>query len=83
MSTGVHGEDEAEVYRELCQVVEEWVAIHETDGAPLPPATAGKDYSGKFMLRTGEALHKELAIRALREGMSLNSYCVKQLREGG
>jgi len=36
-----HGPDNVEVYRELCQVVAEWVEIAERDGMPLPPATAG------------------------------------------
>lgn len=27
MLGGVHGDDEAKVYRELCQTVEEWIAI--------------------------------------------------------
>jgi predicted RNase H-like HicB family nuclease len=36
-----HGLDEVEVYRELCQVVTEWVEIAERDGTPLPPPTAG------------------------------------------
>ena len=32
-----HGPDEAEVYRELCQIVEEWIEICKKDGTPLPP----------------------------------------------
>ena len=36
-----HGPDEVEVYRELCEIVSEWVEIAERDGTPLPPATAG------------------------------------------
>jgi predicted RNase H-like HicB family nuclease len=36
-----HGLYEVEVYRELCQVVAEWVEMAERDGTPLPPATAG------------------------------------------
>jgi predicted HicB family RNase H-like nuclease len=82
MLGGIHGDDEAKVYAELCQVAEEWIAIHEQDGAPLPPATAGRDYSGKFVVRVGKNLHRELAIHALRERVSLNSYCAKVLREG-
>lgn len=82
MLGGVHGDDEAKVYTELCQVAEEWIAIHEQDGTPLPPATAGRDYSGKFVVRVGKDLHRELAVRALRDGVSLNSYCAKVLREG-
>jgi predicted HicB family RNase H-like nuclease len=82
MLGGIHGRDEAEVYAELCEAVEEWIAIHRQDGTPLPPATAGRDYSGKFVVRVGRDLHKELAIHALRKGVSLNSYCAKVLREG-
>jgi len=55
MLGGVHGDDEAQVYAELCQAVEEWIAIHAQDGLPLPPATAGKDYSGKFVVRVGDS----------------------------
>jgi len=80
MLGGVHGDDEAKVYRDLCQVVDEWVQIHGEDGEPLPEPTAGKDYSGRFVLRVGKDLHKELAIEALRAGESLNTYCVKRLR---
>ena len=79
---GVHGDDEAKVYAELCQVVEEWMAIHAQDGTSLPAPTAGKDYSGKFVVRVGKELHQELVVHALREGVSLNSYCTKVLREG-
>jgi predicted HicB family RNase H-like nuclease len=82
MLGGVHGDDEAKVYKQLCQVVEEWIRIHEEDGEPLPEETAGKEYSGKFVLRVGKELHKELAIQALRRGESLNSYCARALRQG-
>ncbi|MFG1690534.1 toxin-antitoxin system HicB family antitoxin [Gemmatimonadota bacterium] len=46
-------------------------------------ASAGKDYSGKFVVRVGKELHKTLVVKALREGVSLNSYCVHLLREPG
>ncbi len=39
---GVHGADERAVFDELCQVVEEAVALYLADGKPLPPATAGR-----------------------------------------
>lgn len=81
MLGGVHGDNEARVYKELCQAVDEWIRIHEQDGDPLPPATAGKDYSGKFVVRVGRDLHRQLAVQALRAGQSLNAYCVRMLRE--
>ena len=81
MLGGIHGEDEAKVYKELCQAVEEWIEIYQEDKEPLPESTAGKEYSGKFVVRVGRDLHKALAIDALRHGESLNSYCVNKLRE--
>ncbi len=79
MLGGVHGENEAEVYKELCDVVEEWIEVYKKDGEELPETTAGKDYSGRFVLRVGKDIHKELAISALREGESLNSFCLNKL----
>lgn len=38
-----HGPDETEVYRELCEIVDEWIEILVRDGKPLPPPTAGKN----------------------------------------
>ena len=77
---GVHGKNEKKVYERLCQLVEEWIEIYKEDGAPLPSATAGKRYSGKFNLRVGEALHERLVLESLKGSESLNSYCAKVLK---
>jgi predicted RNase H-like HicB family nuclease len=37
-----HGNDEAQVYAELCEIVDEWIEILKKEGKPLPPSTAGK-----------------------------------------
>lgn len=79
MSGGVHGGTESKVFKELCQAVDEWIKIYEKDGEALPPATAGREYSGKFVLRVSKALHKKIAIEAMRAGRSLNSYCAALL----
>ena len=81
MLGGVHGDDEAKVYKMLCDTVDEWIAIYQQDNTPLPEATAGKEYSGKFVVRVGKELHKSLAIGALRYGESLNEHCVQLLKE--
>ena len=83
MFGGVHGSSESKVYKELCEVVEEWIRLSEKDRTPLPESTAGKHFSGKFVLRVGEDTHKALSIRALQKGESLNSYCKKVLEEAG
>jgi predicted RNase H-like HicB family nuclease len=38
-----HGPNEADVYRELCSIVEEWLENARQDGRPLPAPTAGKN----------------------------------------
>lgn len=38
-----HGDDEAAVYAELCQIVEEWIETMKRDGKPLPEPTVGKN----------------------------------------
>ena len=81
MMGGIHGEEEATVYKELCDVVEEWIDIYKEDDESLPIATAGKKYSGKFNLRVGVGLHEQLSIDALMAGESLNSYCIKKLQQ--
>jgi predicted RNase H-like HicB family nuclease len=43
-----HGADEVEVYRQLCEIVSEWLELAERDGTPLPPATAGTKVAQKI-----------------------------------
>ena len=69
---GIHGDNEADVYRQLCEAAEEWVDIIEGDGKALPPPTSGKTYSGKFIVRIGPELHQRAALKALARGESLN-----------
>ncbi|KOR31823.1 pilus assembly protein HicB [Achromatium sp. WMS3] len=42
---GCHGENEQEVFVELCQIVEEAIDLYREDNKPLPPPTSGKDYA--------------------------------------
>jgi len=83
MFGGVHGDSETKVYQELCQAVEEWIELSEKGEFRLPEETAGKEYSGKFVLRVGSEAHKALSIRALQRGESLNTYVKKVLEESG
>jgi predicted HicB family RNase H-like nuclease len=75
-----HGDDELEVYRELCEICDEWIEIYKKEGRSLPPPT-NKTYSGKFVLRTGSELHQVLSLKALNEGESLNSFTVKAIKK--
>ena len=79
MAGGVHGNDEARVYAELCQAVEEMLELIHADGYAPPEPLSGKKFSGKFVLRVEPAIHRRLAAKALAAGESLNSYCAKAL----
>lgn len=45
---GCHGNDEKQVFDELCQIVEEAIAIYHKEGKPLPPQTSGRDFANKM-----------------------------------
>jgi predicted HicB family RNase H-like nuclease len=78
---GVHGDDEAKVYRELCDVTEEWIEILEKGGKPLPEPTAGRKFSGRFVVRVDPETHQSAALRAAASGLSLNQYVASALRQ--
>jgi predicted RNase H-like HicB family nuclease len=45
---GCHGSDERAVFDELCEIVDEVVALYLEDGRTLPPATAGADLANRL-----------------------------------
>jgi len=47
----VHGHVEAKVYKELCDVVAEWIINIEKRGEPLPAPSAGQGSIHKRILR--------------------------------
>jgi antitoxin HicB len=61
-----------------------WItAMHDAGRTvPLPGAEPGTRYSGRWVLRTPRSLHRSLADRARREGVSLNTLAVALLAEG-
>jgi predicted RNase H-like HicB family nuclease len=45
---GCHGDDEKRVFEELCQIVEEVIALYRKDNKPFPPPTSGRDFVNKM-----------------------------------
>ena len=45
---GCHGDDEKEVFVQLCKVVDEAIILYRKEGKPLPPPTSGRDYANKL-----------------------------------
>ena len=46
---GCHGDDERQVFDQLCQIVEETIDLYHQDGKPLPPPTSGRDIANKVL----------------------------------
>ena len=46
---GCHGDDERQVFEQLCQIVEETIDLYNQDGKPLPPPTSGHDIANKML----------------------------------
>lgn len=44
-----HGDDEVEVYRQLCEIVAEWIEIAKRDNKTLPPPTAGTKFFERLL----------------------------------
>ncbi|MCC6389415.1 MAG: hypothetical protein IT167_02335 [Bryobacterales bacterium] len=44
---GCHGDNELEVFEQLCAAVEEVIDLYKRDGKPLPAPTSGRDYATK------------------------------------
>lgn len=54
------------------KVVADVVREMESGGEPVPEPLATKAYSGKFLVRVPEEVHRRLAIQAAESGVSLN-----------
>jgi predicted HicB family RNase H-like nuclease len=54
------------------KVVAEVVADLQASGEPVPVALAEKSYSGEFRVRIPPLLHRNLALMAAEQGVSLN-----------
>jgi predicted HicB family RNase H-like nuclease len=44
------------------------------EGKPLPAPSAGKSYSGKFLVRVSPEIHQKAALKAQARGESLNQF---------
>jgi predicted HicB family RNase H-like nuclease len=70
---------QVEALQGLEDLLREVITDMEEQGEEVPQPFAERSYSGKFNLRVGESLHRELAIQAAEDGMSLNQYVLRKL----
>ena len=58
-----------------------WISVKLEYGHPVPEPIASDDYSGKFIVRVPKSLHERLALKAKKEGISLNQYVLFKLSQ--
>ncbi|MBE0711098.1 MAG: type II toxin-antitoxin system HicB family antitoxin [Candidatus Aminicenantes bacterium] len=54
------------------KIVNDAVTDMRDNGETVPPPLSGKSFSGRFIVRLPPEVHRDLAIKAAEEGISLN-----------
>ncbi|MDY3125102.1 toxin-antitoxin system HicB family antitoxin [Bifidobacterium mongoliense] len=65
--------------RGLRTVVDEVVADMQENGEEVPEPLENKEYSGKFVLRLTPGEHKQLALQAAEQHVSLNKLAASRI----
>ena len=53
-----------------------WIKAALEDNIEIYDPTDASEYSGQFKLRMPKSLHRDLALHAKQEGISMNQYCL-------
>ncbi len=71
-SLAAHGETQEEALREIKTVVDFVLNDLKESGEPLPEPFGKRSFSGRLVLRMPEYMHRQLALEAMQQGISLN-----------
>lgn len=74
-------EDPTAALSGLRDLIQDSIEDLTADGKPVPAPLADRDYSGRLLLRMPKPLHRDLALHAAEENVSLNSLAVRLLAE--
>ena len=74
--------DQAEALRGLVALIDDVVADLQASGELIPEPISARRFSGRFNVRVPESLHRELALAAAEEGVSLNRLVSDRLAHG-
>lgn len=53
---------------------------YDKEGLEFPKPLSAQEFSGDLRVRLGSDLHREIAIEAAKEGLSLNKYIISKLK---
>ncbi|MEK6279967.1 MAG: toxin-antitoxin system HicB family antitoxin [Acidobacteriota bacterium] len=78
-SLAAHGETLQDALLETIEVVRLAIEDLQESGEAIPTPFNKRSYSGRFNVRMPEHLHRQLAIEAQRQGVSLNRWVNSKL----
>ncbi len=64
----------------LAALLKDVIVDMQQQGEDVPEPLSERSYSGKFNLRLGEKLHREVALHAAEENLSINQWVVRKLK---
>lgn len=76
-----HGDTPEKALTNARAAIQLWVETARRRGSPVPEPISRRKFSGRFVLRTSEALHARLAHVALNKGQSMNDLVVEILEQ--
>lgn len=77
-----HGNSQVEALRMAHEAIELYLESLEKHGKKIPTPLARKKFSGNIPLRIDPVLHRDIALKADGEKMSVNKYIEKLLKIG-
>ncbi|MCD9189173.1 MAG: type II toxin-antitoxin system HicB family antitoxin [Pyrinomonadaceae bacterium] len=81
-SLAAHGDTQEEALREIKDVVGFVLNDLKESDEPIPEPFGKRSFSGRLVLRMPEYMHRQLALEAMRQGVSLNQLLNLKLEAG-
>lgn len=78
-SLSAHGDTIEKALKEIKFVVGETIKWMEEESEPIPEPLGVKKFKGHLTLRTSPEKHRELAIRSIEQGISINQFILSKL----
>lgn len=73
-SLATHGDTQDEALGEIKKLVKFVLSDLKKNNEPIPEPLGKRSFSGRLVLRMPEYLHRELALEASQQGVSLNQF---------
>ena len=78
-SLSAHAEKSSDAFEQIKLVVAESIKWMLEENEPLPEPLGKRKFKGHFTLRIPSDLHRELALKAMKDGVSLNQLILSRL----